>query len=329
MISTRNPIDWFNRFTPSQIRPIVSPVVAEMDQQTLEINQLDGLIKEALEKSRYPFIPLENSEIRLHAADALSRLSLYPRCEKELNEALVHAEKSGHAKMALLWALGDNALKLDNESLAFQYWMASRDILQEIIAGRSDIVLKRDMLAWYQSKNAELNLLMAQNCIREIYEWFWVFETSHLSEEAAALGEKIFQVITFQNRQEAGRLIERIERISVINRNYIQTREIMILAATAKYLISEYNAALKNISDAIIQMEPKSKQEAVACWLKGLVELKIPEKEDEGTISLRKSLQLFQGLRIKAEQKNNPLLVQWIDEILVILNKEIKRKQME
>ena len=69
-------------------------------------------------------------------------------------------------------------------------------------------------------------------------------------------------------------------------------------------------------------MEPKSKQEAVAWWMKGLVEEKIADKKDESLLSLRKSLGQFQTLKIKADQKNNPLLVQWIDEKLVILEKD-------
>ena len=243
MTINNQPIEWFNQFFPSNIRQIVIPIIKEIDQLPGNDQLLEEKIKEAQEKSQYPFIPLENSEINLHAAIAWNRLNQFSQAEKYLSEALSQANKSSHARMVVLWVLGANAINQDNQSLAFQYWLACRDILYEILAGRTDVILKRDMKDWYQEKKAELNLLMAQNCIREIYDWFCCLENAHLGDEAQALGEKIFQSIIFHNRQETRQLIERVERISSMNRSYSQNREILILTSAAKFLVDDYQGA--------------------------------------------------------------------------------------
>ena len=185
------------------------------------------------------------------------------------------------------------------------------------------------MADWYAQKRLDLNQDMASACIQEIFSWFGAYEEGHLDGETAVFSEKVFEAIALRKNHEAHQLIERVLQLAEMNNDYRQTREVLVLCGTAKYMLGSTHEAIGNFSEAILKLEPKSQGQAVAYWLNGISQWRIPQLLDQGLINLKRALEQFKDLRVKADQKHLAAKVQWYDEKMKIMQSEIEKRQKE
>ena len=326
--SVNEVLSYLNKFSVSCIRPLVVPIISDIDNENTGTEALDVAIQEALEKSQYPFIPQEFAEIKLHSGAALAIRKRNTEAGLLFEDALGKLEDDLHRRAIATWMMGSNALELQNDSFAFQHWKNSTELMEEIIKRRLEIELKNDMLEWYQKRIWELNLLLS-SCIQEIYGWFGAYETGHLDEETILFSERIFKDIASGQQENVQKLIERVIEISKVNHDYQQVREAQVLCGVAEYLSGRPEQAVKRFADAINKLEPKSQRQAVTYWLKGMAQWRLPQQHDEGMGHFKKAFELFKELRLKADQKHLVPLVAWYNQKIAIMEADIKQKQKE
>jgi tetratricopeptide (TPR) repeat protein len=318
---------YLNKYDPSKIRPLVDPVVADMKNMANSEAQLDGKIRDALEKSRYPFIPLEYGEIKLHSAVAKYSHKKHIESKILMDEAVAKFENDPHRRAFTLWMMGINAMAMEDVSFAYNYWMSARIILDDIIKGRRFTITKPETTRWYQERLKELNFNMASSCIQEIYHWFGAYDTSNLDGQTLAFSEKIFEAIGFRKTHEAHQLIDCLIRLAEMGNDHDQLRDVFVLCGVAKYLLGATPDSVKYFSEAIIKLEPKSQRQAVAYWLKGIAQWRIPQLREEAVTNLMRAIDLFKDLRLKADKKHIVPMLNWYDEKLSFMENELSKKE--
>jgi tetratricopeptide (TPR) repeat protein len=318
---------YLNKYDPSKIRPIVDPIVAEMKNDALSDAQLDGKIREAMEKSKYPLIPLEYAEIKLHCAVAKYSRRKYIESKILMDEAFPKYENDPHRRAVILWLMGINALSMEDASFAHSYWMSSRIIFEEIIKGKHFQITRPDVSSWYLERLKEINHLMAANCIQEIFTWFGLHESNHMDGQTVAFSEKIFEAIGSRKYHEAYQLIETLIRLVEMSNDHEEIRDVYVLCGVAKYMLGATSESIKYFSEAISKLEPKSHRQSVTYWLKGTAQWRIPAQREEAITNLNRSIDLFKDLRLKADKKHLAQVMQWYDDKLGIMEKEARKKE--
>ena len=318
---------YLNKFDPSKLRPLVEPVLADMANTALSDAELDGKIRDALEKSRYPFIPLEYAEIKMHCALAKYSHKKYYESKILLEEALAKYENDVHRKAITVWMMGLNTLMMEDMSFAYHYFMSARLFMDDIIKGKKYSITKPETPKWYQERIREISDEMASIFIQEIYQWYGVYEHSNLDAQAIAFSEKIFEAIGFRKTHEANRLIDSLIKLSELGRDHEHSADVFVLCGVAKYLLGATPEAIKYFSDAISKLEPKSQRQAVVYWLKGTAQWKLPQSREESVSNLMQAVDLFKDLRLKAEKKHQMELYNWYAEKLSFMDRDIIKKE--
>ena len=243
------------------------------------------------------------------------------------DEALPKYEKDQHRKAVTLWMMGYNALALEDASFAYSYWMGARIILEEIVKGKHFAIVKPETIKWYRDRIKELNFTMATNCIQEVYNWFGIHDSNHMDGQTVDFSEKIFEDIGYRKSHEANQLIDALLRLSEMSNDHELMRDVFVLCGVAKYMLGSTSESIKYFSEATSKLEPRSQRQAVAFWLKGMAQWRIPPMREEALTNLIRAVDLFKELRLKADKKHLAQVMLWYDEKLLIMEKELEQKE--
>ena len=310
---------YLNQFDPSKLRPLIEPVVLNMKNAALSEAQLDACIRDALEKSQYPFIPLENAEIKLNGAMAKYRREKYYEAKVLLEEALSRYDQDMHRKAVTYWLLGYNAMSMEDLPQTYFNWHTARELLEDIHKGKGGNITRPDILKWYQERITEINNLMAATCIQEVYAWLDVHEHGHLDSQTQDYYRKILTSISQRKYHDAHQLIDSLQHLAELSNDHDQYREVLVFCGVAKYQLGSSEEAIKIFKTAITLLTPGSHRQAVAYWLLGGAQWRVPRLREEAVISLKEAVHLFKELNLEADRKHNPVMMKWYDDKLVFM----------
>ncbi len=311
---------YLNQFDPSKLRPLIEPVALNMKNMALSEAQLDTFIRDALEKSQHPFIPLENAEIKLNGALAKYHREKYYEAKVLMDEALLRYDQDAHRRAIAYWLLGYNALAMEDLHQTYFNWDAAREILVTIYEGQGGAAITRpDILNWYQERLTEINKLIAATCIQEIYAWLDAHEYGHLDEQTKNYYQKITAAISQRKYHDAHQLINSLQHLAELSNDYDQYREVLVFCGVAKYQLGSSEEAIKIFKTAITLLTPGSHRQAVTYWLLGGAQWRVPRLREEAVISLKEAIHLFKELNLEADRKHNPVMVKWYDDKLAFM----------
>jgi len=314
---------YLNKYDPSKIRPIVDLVVVDMKNAALTDAQLDGKIRDAMEKSKYPFLPMEHAEIKLHCAVAKFSRKKYIETKILLDEAFPNFENDPHRRAVALWMMGLNALAMEDVSFAHSYWMSARIIFEDIVKGKRFQITRPDMLAWYRERYNEISYLMAASCIQEIYNWYGIHDTGHMEGQTLAFSEKIFEAIGFRKAHEANQLIDMLIRLAKLENEHEQLSDVYVLCGVAKYLLGDSTVSINFFSEATSRQEPKSHRQAVTYWLMGSAQWRMNDQREKALFNMNRSIEYFKDLKLIADKKHLVSVMNWYGDKLAIMEKEV------
>ena len=232
-------INYLNQFDPSKLRPLVEPVVMNMKNPALTDAQLDAHIRDALEKSQYPFVPLENAEIKIQGGLAKYNRSLFYESKILFEDALHRYDQDPHRKAITLWLLGINAMGMEELSYAYQYWLLARESLLDLSRGRHLSSSRPDILSWYNDREKEISRLMTSTCVQEIYSWLDVHEHGHLDEQTRDYYKKIQDSITSKKYHEAHQFVDSLLHLAELSNDHDQLREVLVFCGSGKISVGQ------------------------------------------------------------------------------------------
>jgi tetratricopeptide (TPR) repeat protein len=323
--------DFLNKFDPSKLRPLIEPLVVEMKKPSLTEAQLDALLIEALEKSRYPFIPLEYAEIKTNVALEKFKRKKYEQSEVLLSDALDIYLKSDdfHRQAMIYWMHGLMMLERDDLPKTYQYWDTARNLLSSIAAGKKNPLSKADVIQWYQERIKDLNYMMISYCIQEIYAWMDVADPASLDNQSQKYCKKIQDLIIQRKNSSANEMIINALSYAKLSNNFEQQRDLYVYCGVAKYQLGIDEEAIKYFNLAINALPRESHRMAVTYWLMAMTEWRSSRRREEAVVNYNKSLQLFKELNLTADKKNNTFMKNWYKEKLVYIEKCIEDKESE
>ncbi|MCE1255265.1 MAG: hypothetical protein LWX83_17165, partial [Anaerolineae bacterium] len=281
--------------------------------------QLDASIRDSLEKSQYPFIPLENAEIKLNGALAKFHREKYYEAKILMEEALQRYDQDAHRKAITYWLLGYNALAMEDLPQTYYNWSIARETFTDITKGKGVSITRPDVLNWYQERLVEINKLMAATCIQEVYAWLDVPEHGHLDDQTQDYYRKILASISQRKNHDAHQLIDSLMHLSELSNDLDQYREVLVFCGVAKYQLGSSEEAIKIFKNAIDRLPPNSHRQAVTYWLLGITQWRVPRLREEAILKLKDGIQLFKTLRLEADRKHNPVMMKWYDDKLVFM----------
>ncbi|HMD88362.1 MAG TPA: hypothetical protein VKF38_04295 [Anaerolineaceae bacterium] len=325
MITIEEALSWLNYPGSTTLSEMSQTFIKSMSNPHLSTGSLDGLINSALAACEVNPNPFEYQELLLACGVVNYNHHRFQKAWEEIQRARKLYIQGSHYVAISSWMLGCVEWALQRNGAAYLNWDGSRRLFEDyiIVYERDHDTEKRD---WYRARWQLMNVDLACT-FEEAYTWLNQFDAIELDSSIIQMRNKMVDDYKQKKYDEMTRQMEVIQKIAFAASDYLVYPQILVDCALLAYQMeNKKDVAADLLKQALVIFIPRSHQQAVVCWMLGIVEWLDKSSVEQAVINWQKSREIFLDLALSEDHANRQDRRRWYKRTGQVMRLALEQK---